>query len=115
MATKSHTARVAAERGTAEGAQATLPTSDEAAQGGNRPVARVSFGGVQASVWANHGDKGDFHTVTFSRRYQEGGEWKSSNSYGANDLLALQKVADMALDKVIELQQQQQQGRGRAA
>ncbi|MCW5631898.1 MAG: hypothetical protein KIT17_01045 [Rubrivivax sp.] len=75
----------------------------------------MNFGGVQASVWENHSDKGNFHTVTFSRRYQEGGEWKSSNSYGASDLLALQKVTDMALNKVIELQQQQQQGRGRAA
>lgn len=114
MPTKTHTARVAAERSpqaTLPEVPAASPAADDATQGGNRPVARVNFGGVQASIWANHGEKGDFHTVTFSRRYQEGGEWKSSNSYSPNDLLALQKVSDMALDKVIELQQQQSRGR----
>lgn len=91
--------------------EATQPAGDEQAQANRPPVARVNFGGVQASIWANHGDKGDFHTVTFSRRYQEGGEWKTSNSYSATDLLALQKVSDLAVNKIIELQQ----GRGRAA
>ncbi|MBS0448498.1 MAG: hypothetical protein JSR59_21460 [Proteobacteria bacterium] len=75
------------------------------------PAARITFGGVQASIWANHTDKGDFHTVTFERRYKVGDEWKTSNSYGPADLLALHKVADLAVNKIIELSQ----GRGRAA
>lgn len=113
---KSHTARIAAERG----AQSTLPevpsaglaAEEGAPSRGAPPAARVSFGGVHASVWRNTGEKGDFFTVTLERRYQDGaGEWKSSNSYGPTDLLALQKVSDLAVDKVIELQQ----GRGRSA
>jgi len=76
------------------------------------PAAKVSFGSVQASIWRNSSERGDYYTVTFDRRYQDkDDQWKSSNSYGPTDLLALQKVADMALDKVLELQQ----GRRRTA
>lgn len=114
MATRTHASRVAPERSdggaSAPDAQSSAADDTSAARGAP-PVARISLGGVQASIWANHSDKGDFHTVTFTRRYQEGGEWKSSNSYGPTDLLALQKVADLAVNKIVELQQ----GRGRSA
>lgn len=96
-----------------EDRQASFAETPPPEQGASKapPVARVSFGGVQASIWANHSDNGDFHTVTFTRRYQENGEWKSSNSYSATDLLVLQKVSDLAVNKIIELQQ----GRSRGA
>lgn len=109
MVTKSHAAKIAAERG---GVQAEIPevpavpaAEEAAASRGRAPAARVNFGGVSASIWANEGEKGTFHTVTFEKRYQEGGEWKTSHSYGPTDLLALSKVADLAVNKIIELQQ----------
>ena len=114
MVTKSHAARLAADRGTPDAgaaAPSTSPADESIADTRSAPpVARVGFGGVQASIWKKTGDRGDFYTATFERRYQEGSEWKSSHSYGANDLLALQKTADLAVNKIIELQQ----GRGRA-
>lgn len=96
---------------TEAGQSAALFPGDEASHAKRPPVARVNFGGVQASIWANPSDQGEFHTVTFARRFLEGGEWKTSNSYNAHDALALAKVADLAVNKIIELQH----GRGRAA
>ena len=34
--------------------------------------------------------------VTFSRLYKEGDQWKSTQSFGRNDLLVLAKVADLS-------------------
>ena len=35
-------------------------------------------------------------TITFSRVYKDGDQWKSTQSFGRNDLLVLAKVADFA-------------------
>ena len=71
----------------------------------NTPVAKVSVGLQNASIWKNESDGRAFYNVTFDRRYRNAkGEWKSSDSYGADDLLALAKLADLAHSKVLELQ-----------
>ncbi len=42
--------------------------------------------------------------VTFSRIYKDAeGNWKSTSSFGRDDLLVLAKVADMAHTKVFEV------------
>lgn len=46
-------------------------------------------------------EKGIFFSVPFSRPYKNAeGNWKSSGSYGLNDLDALSSVAEMAKDWV---------------
>jgi hypothetical protein len=69
-----------------------------------KPVAKVRVDLINASIWKNQTDKGTFYNVTFENRYRDGeGNWKSSHSYTANDLLALAKAADLAHTKIIEL------------
>ncbi|MGB9069399.1 MAG: hypothetical protein WCC21_12600 [Candidatus Acidiferrales bacterium] len=76
----------------------------EAAETKNPPVAKVRVDLINASIWKNQTDKGTFYNVTFESRYRDGeGNWKSSHSYTANDLLALAKAADLAHTKIIEL------------
>jgi hypothetical protein len=71
----------------------------------NAPVAKVSVGLQTASIWKNESEGRVFYNVTFDRRYRNGkGEWKSTDSYGADDLLALAKLADLAHTRVLELQ-----------
>ena len=74
--------------------------TDEAdnAEGGfaKRPAHSFRIGGVQASIWRNQGDNGDFYNATFETSYQKDGEWKSGKGYGVIDLLCLSKAADMA-------------------
>lgn len=69
------------------------------------PVAKVSVGLQAASIWKNESEGRAFYNVTFDRRYRNAkGDWKSTGSYGAEDLLALAKLADLAHTKVLELQ-----------
>ena len=67
------------------------------------PVAKVRVGLISASIWENPTEKGNFHNVTFERRYRDSeGNWHSTHSYGLDDLLTLAKVADLAHTKIIE-------------
>ena len=62
------------------------------------PVHRIRAGAVQASVWNNTSDalKTEYFTVSFSRRFRQGEEWKESKSFHRNDLPTLAKVANDA-------------------
>jgi hypothetical protein len=67
------------------------------------PVAKVRVGLITASIWENPTEKGTFYNVTFERRYRDAeGNWKSSHSYNADDLLSLAKAADLAHTKIVE-------------
>ena len=69
------------------------------------PAAKVSVGLQTASIWKNESEGRAFYNVTFDRRYRDAqGDWKSTGSYGRDDLLALAKLADLAHTKVLELQ-----------
>src|SRR5438132_1139983 len=61
-----------------------------------RPVHEVRLGRIRAAIWANQGDNGTWYNVTLSRNYKDGDEWKSSASFGRDELLTLAKVADLA-------------------
>jgi hypothetical protein len=81
---------------------------------GNKPVDNIRYQGVEATIWSNITEKGDFYNVTFQRRYQDKEQqWQTSHSYGPGDVLALAKVADMAATRIIELQEEKRQGRAR--
>ena len=60
------------------------------------PVREIRIGLVKAAIWANNTREGIIHNVTFERVYRDGEEWKSTPSFGRDDLLKLAKVADQA-------------------
>ena len=64
----------------------------------NRPVRVIRLGRIRAAIWVNQTDTGPVYNTTFERLYKPEGEeqWKSSESFGTNDLLMLAKVADLA-------------------
>lgn len=64
----------------------------------NKPAHEVRIGRIKAAIWANASEQGTRYNVTVARLYreQEGGEWKSSESFGRDDLLILAKVLDFA-------------------
>jgi len=67
-----------------------------------RPVHEVRIGSVKAAIWRNDGSNGPWHGVSFERVYRDGNEWKSSTSFGRDDLLVLAKLADQAHTWVVE-------------
>ena len=57
----------------------------------------------KAAIWRNDdGSNGPWHGVSFERVYKDGDEWKSSGSFGRDDLLVLAKVIDQAHSWVVE-------------
>ena len=74
-----------------------------------KPVDAIRIGRVKATIWRNGPDEQPRHNVTFSRLYKDGDQWKSTQSFGRNDLLVLAKVADQAHSRLFELPQEQEQ------
>ena len=68
------------------------------------PVAKLRLGLINASIWERVTESGTFHSVTFERRYRDAnGEWHSTHSYDAGDLLTLAKLADQAHTEINRL------------
>ncbi len=61
-----------------------------------RPAHEIRLGRIKATIWANNNDNGTWYNVTLSRTYRDGDEWKSSGSFGRDELLTVAKVADLA-------------------
>lgn len=69
------------------------PRSNDAKQ---KPVHEIRLGRIKAAIWANETDNGTRHNVTITRLYKDGDEWKTSTSFGREELPLVAKVADMA-------------------
>ena len=71
-----------------------------------KPADEIRIGRVKATIWMNATEDGQVrYSVVFSRLYREGEQWKSTHSFGRNDLLLLAKVADIAHTRVWALRQ----------
>ncbi len=60
------------------------------------PAHQVKLGRIKAAVWQNDTEQGVRYNTTFSRSYKDGEEWKNSDSFGRDDLLALGEAARLA-------------------
>jgi hypothetical protein len=65
---------------------------------GQQPVHKIRQGAVSASIWRHESDRGSLFNVTFQRSYKDGDAWKSSTSFGRNDLLVLSLIAARAFE-----------------
>ena len=71
-----------------------------------KPADEIRFGRVKATIWMNTTEDGQSrYSVVFSCLYREGEQWKSTHSFGRNDLLLLAKVADFAHTRISALRQ----------
>ncbi len=61
-----------------------------------QPTKEIRLGSIKAALWKNDTEAGVRYNVTFSRLYRDGDSWKSTDSFGRDDLLLLGKVADQA-------------------
>ena len=61
------------------------------------PAHKVRLGKITASIWANQTEDNDvWYSVTVERRFKSNGDWKSSSSFGRDDLPVAAKAMDMA-------------------
>jgi hypothetical protein len=71
---------------------------------GNKPAHTVRIGAIRAAVWENHSGENIWYSVSLSRLYKDGDQWKNSESFNRDDLLAVAKVADQAHTWICEQQ-----------
>lgn len=70
-----------------------------------KPIETLNLSPLSAAIWKNTTKEGkSWFSVTFSRNYRdEGGNWKSSDSFSGSDLLLLAKLADQAHTRAEQL------------
>lgn len=80
----------------------------------NKPVRTLRMGALKASIWANESDNRKYYNVTFTRSYYVESEkkWHESDSYGADDLLPLAKLADLAHTQIFKLREEDKKAAG---
>jgi hypothetical protein len=72
------------------------------------------MGRIKAAIWENSTQNGLRHNVTLVRIYKDGDQWKTSDSFGRDDLPLVMKVADKAHTWIYE-QAQEGHGQDKAA
>lgn len=76
----------------------------------NPPAHEIRIGGIQASIWKNETPQGTRFNTTFKRNYKDGEEWKSSDSFGRDDLLTLGFVSQEVLRWIVEQKEPRKPG-----
>jgi hypothetical protein len=73
-------------------------TQTEPEQPSRQPVHEIRLGRIKAAIWANPMDDGVRYATTVTRLYKddERGEWRSTHSFGRDDLLTVAEVARQA-------------------
>jgi len=65
-------------------------------QSKERPVHQIRYGTIKAAIWRSDTAPGVWFNTTFARLYKDPvtDQWRTSDSFGRDDLLLLAKVAD---------------------
>lgn len=61
-----------------------------------KPAHKIRHRALTVTIWKNGSDKGAFYSVTSSRSYKQGDQWKETDRFGCDDLLPLAKLLDQA-------------------
>ena len=78
----------------------------------DKPAHEVRLGAIKSAIWKNDTSNGVRYNATFSRLYRDGDEWKSTDSFGRDDLLVLAKVADQAHSWIHEQSREEPEEKG---
>lgn len=62
----------------------------------NKPVHVIRIGSIKAAIWENAVGEGVRLSVSVCRLYKDGEQWRTTESFGRDELLVLAKVADQA-------------------
>ena len=76
-----------------------------------KPIHEIRLGAIKAAIWENRTATSIRHSVTVSRLYKDGDEWKRSESFGRDDLPLVGKVTDLAHTWIFEEAQREQEAK----
>ena len=60
------------------------------------PAHKFRIGNLQATIWRNAGEKGNWYSVQLTRGYKVDESWRETDSLGYDDLLSAAKLLDLA-------------------
>src|SRR5262249_32977941 len=69
-----------------------------------KPAHKLKSGSITVTIWKNEGGKNAWYSATPSRSYKSGDEGKETDSYGAEDLMTLAKLLDLAHTWIVSQQ-----------
>ena len=78
------------------------------------PIHEVRLGAIKGAIWKNDTANGVRYNVTFSRIYRDGEEWKSTDSFGRDDLLTQAEVSRQAFLWIHQQSQEEQEERSKS-
>ena len=85
------------------------PPETDPAPSRTQPVHVVRLRNIRAAIWQNDTEFGTRHNVTVNRLYKDDEQqWRTSDSFGRDDLLLLAKVIDLAHTWISECAQSQE-------
>jgi hypothetical protein len=61
-----------------------------------KPAHKIRHRGLTVTIWKNASDNGPWFSVTPSRVYKHGDEWREANSYSDDELLLLAQLLEEA-------------------
>ncbi|QDT91455.1 hypothetical protein [Gimesia algae] len=72
----------------------------------NKPVKSFRLRGITASIFENSSEDGKstFFKVTLQRSYKQGDEWKSTNSFGRDDLPLVSLLTKQAWEFILNIE-----------
>ena len=79
-------------------------TEEKGTSTGQPPIREFRAGAIKLAIWESEFERDDKtvirHSAKIEKRYydKESGQWKTSSSYFADDLLRLRLLADKAAD-----------------
>jgi hypothetical protein len=73
-----------------------------------KPAHKIRHRALTVTIWKNTSDKGSWYSVTPSRSYKQGEEWKESDRFDGDDLLPLAKLLDQAHTWIVSAEQADQ-------
>ena len=62
----------------------------------SQPAHKIRIGALQATIWRNLGDKGNWYSVKLTRGYKVDEGWRETDNLGFDDLLTAAKLLDQA-------------------
>lgn len=68
----------------------------------SKPAHEIRLGTIKATIWKNEAEDFTRYNVNIIRSYLSDGFWKSSDSYGRDDLPRVIKCADLAYEWIFQ-------------
>src|SRR5262249_36443873 len=74
-----------------------------------KPAHQIRNGRLTVTIWKVDSTKGSFYSAVPSRSYRKDNQWKDSDNFDCDDLLALAKLLDQAHTWIVNAEQSERQ------